>query len=204
MRLSPFIQPKHKAFKGINWFALFLQGHPKAVAHFFYLQYPGLFLYARKALGDPEAAKKIFLCAFADAWNTREGFTSEDQLKQFIREKVREKCTTYRLSPAKTMDHQKTAAGALDRSAGWELNGPHMERIHKEILAEMFSKLELLPGDCQQILDEVIAGRKTIAQLAAGWNISEKAAATRRSKAFKTLLSLLADPEPVFRRFNSH
>jgi RNA polymerase sigma factor (sigma-70 family) len=198
MRLSSFIQPKHKAFKGISWFALFIEGHPKAFAHFFELQYPGLFLYARKALGDPEAAKKIFLCAFADAWNHREGFTSEDQLKQFIRETVRKNCTTFRLSPAKARNNDHTGAGSPKVPADWDWKGPHMERIYQEILAEMFSKLELLPEDCKLILDQAITGRKTIAQLAAEWNISENAAAIRKSRAFKTLLSLLADPGASF------
>ncbi|OJW61171.1 MAG: hypothetical protein BGO55_32300 [Sphingobacteriales bacterium 50-39] len=194
MKLSLLIQSKHKAFKGIKWFVLFTKGHPKAFNHFFELQYPGLLLRTRDTLGDAEAARKIILCTFIDAWNYREGFTSEDDLKRFIRETVRNKCTTFRLSPARIRDHNDIAAGILDMSTDWEFKGPHMERIYKEILAEMFFKLDQLPEDCKQVLDQVITGRKTTAQLAAEWHISENAAAIRKSRAFKTLLSLLADP----------
>ena len=198
MKLNLLIQPKHKAFKGINWFALFSQGDQKAFDHFFELQYPGLFLRALDVLGDPEAAKKIILLTFFDAWNYREGFTSEDDLKRFIRETVRKKCITFRLSPAKTREPNGIAAGILDMSTDWDFKGPHWERIYKEIMVEMFFKLEQLPEDVKHVLDQVITRRKTTAQLAADWNISEKAAAIRKSRAFKTLLSLLADPGSSF------
>lgn len=198
MKLNLLIQPKHKAFKAINWFALFSEGHHKAFNHFFELQYPGLFLRARKMLGNPDAAKKILICAFVDAWNIREGFTSEDELKRFIREAVRKKCNTFRLSPTKTRAPNDIAAGILDMSTEGECKGPHMERIYKEIQAEMFFKLDQLPEDCKQVLDQVIIGRTTTARLAAEWNISEKAAAIRRSRAIRTLLSLMAEPGSSF------
>jgi len=198
MKLNLLIQPKPKVFKSINWFALFSEGRQKAFNHFFELQYPGLFLRARGILGNPEAAKKIILCAFVDAWNYREGFTSEDDLKQFIRETVRKKCNTFRLSPAKTREPNDIAAGILDMSTEGEFKGPHMERIYKEIQAEMFFKLDQLPEDCKQVLDQVIIDRKTTAQLAAEWGISENAAAIRRSRAIKTLLSLMAEPGSCF------
>ena len=190
MKFRSLIQPKHTAYKGINWFILFTEGHRKAFTHFFELQYPGLFLTTRKALGNSEAAKKIVLCAFVDAWANREGFTTLDELKRFIRESVRENCTTYRLTLAR--DHSSPLFDGFDQK------GPHMERIHKEILAEMFSKLESLPEDSKWILHNAIAERRSRAQLAAEWHISENAAAIRKSRAFKTLLSLLADPGSSF------
>ncbi|HEY4206440.1 MAG TPA: sigma-70 family RNA polymerase sigma factor [Puia sp.] len=190
MRISSLIQPKHSSYKGIDWFALFADGNPKGFAHFFDLQYPGLFLSARKMLRDEGAARKIVICAYADAWNNREAFTSQEQLKQFVRETVKNKCTTYRLSPP--------AIGVADGPPDWESKGPHMERIHKEILAEMFGKLDQLPKDTRLILHQAVIERMSLAQLAAEWNISENAAAIRKSRAFKTLLSLLADPGNPF------
>ena len=195
MRLRSFIQHKPSSYKSINWFALFTEGHRKAFSHYFELQYPGLFLYTRKVLGDPEAAKKIVLCAFVNAWKNREDFHTVDQLKLFIRQTVRDHCTTYRLSLA------KKTAGTTERPelfADWESRGPQMERIHKEILAEMFQKLDHLPEDSKWVLHHAITGRKSRAQLAALWHISENAAAIRKSRAFKALLSLLSDPGPTW------
>jgi DNA-directed RNA polymerase specialized sigma24 family protein len=132
---------KHSNYKGINWFALYTEGNRKAFSHFFELQYPGLFHATRKTLGDPGAAKKIVLGAFVNAWKQRESFTAPDHLKIFIRETVRENCASYRL--AMSGDHKTGNTGIIDRSfffADRELKGPHMERIHKEILAEMFQR----------------------------------------------------------------
>jgi len=198
MKIRPLIQPEHSTHKSINWFVLFTEGHQKAFTHIFKLQYPGLFLRTSKLLENAEAAKKIVLLAFVDAWASREGFTSLDELKRFIRESVRENCSTYRLTLAK--DHKEVAVGILDRSSFFdeEHKGPHLERIHKEILAEMFSKLESLPEDNKWILHHAITERKSLAQLAAKWHVSENAAAIRKSRAFRTLLSLLADPGSSF------
>lgn len=192
MKYRSVIQHRHSSYKCINWFALFTEGNRKAFSHYFELQYPGLFLYTRKVVGDAEAAKKIVLCAFVKAWKNREDFTNLEQLKLFVRDTIRENCTTYRLS----LVRDNGTKGAADRSAffdQWGMKGPHMERIHKEILAEMFQKLELLPEDSKWVLHHAIAGRKSRAQLAEEWRISENAAATRKSRAFKALLSLLGD-----------
>jgi RNA polymerase sigma factor (sigma-70 family) len=197
MKFKSLIQRRHSSYKGINWFALFTEGNRKAFSHCFELQYPGLFYYARRVLGDAEAARKIVLCAFADAWKNREGFANPDQLKSFIRETVRENCTTYRLS----LVRENGTISEADRSAFFDqlgMKGPHMERIHKEILAEMFQKLELLPEDSKWVLHHAIAGRKSRSQLAEEWRISENAAAIRKSRAFKTLLSLLGDAGPTW------
>ena len=194
MKFRSLIQHKHNSYKGINWFALYTEGNRKAFSHYFELQYPGLFHYTRKVVGDPEAAKKVVLFAFVSAWKNREDFSNLDQLKDFIRETIRENCTTYRLSLSKD-NKQGTAEG--DKFAffeDWARKGPHMERIHKEILAEMFIKLDDLPEDSKWVLHHAITGRKSRAELAEEWRISENAAAIRKSRAFKALLSLLSDP----------
>jgi len=117
---------------------LFTQGHRPAFAHYFESLYPGLFIYARKMLGDQPAARKIVLFAFVGAWRQRQDLTSSGQMKQFILDAVREGCTTYRL--ALVRDHKHAHAGATDKFSffpGWEGPGLHFEWLHKEILAEM-------------------------------------------------------------------
>src|SRR5882762_11835095 len=113
MKLS-FIQHRQRSYKNINWFALFTEGNRKAFSYYFELQYPGLFYYARKLLGDAEAAKKIALFALVNAWKQREDFGTPDQLKIFMLETVRENCVTYRLSMNRS--HQPVHAGAAGGS----------------------------------------------------------------------------------------
>ena len=197
MKFRPLIQHRHSSYKGINWFVLFTKGNRKAFSHYFELQYPGLFHHARRVLGNGEAARKIVLCAFVNAWKNREDLANPNQLKSSIRETVREHCTTYRMS----LVREKGTVNEADRSAffdQWGMKGPHMERIHKEILAEMFQKLELLPEDSKWVLHHAIADRKSRSQLAEEWCIAENAAAIRKSRAFKALLSLLGDAGPTW------
>jgi RNA polymerase sigma factor (sigma-70 family) len=195
MKLRALIPQRQKSQRNINWFALYTEGQQRAFAHYFELLYPGVFIYARKVLGDQEAARRIVLFAFVNAWRQREDFTTQDQLKQFILDTVRESCTTHRLSLMR--DHKHAHAGATEKFSlfpGWERRGLHLEQMHKEILAEMLQTLDRLPEDSRWVLHNAIAERKTKAQLAEEWHTTENAAAIRKSRAFKTLLALLTEP----------
>lgn len=138
MKLTTLIPHRKKAPKDTDWFISFTRGHRPAFAHYFEALYPGLFIYARKMLTDQSTARKIVLFAFVGAWRQRQDFTSTAQLKQFILDSVREGCTTYRL--ALVRDHKHANAGATDKFSFFtslEETGPHLEWLHKEILAEM-------------------------------------------------------------------
>lgn len=194
MNLRSLIPQRQKKQKSINWFVLYTEGQQRAFTHYFELLYPGVFFYARKVLGDPEPARKIVLIAFSNAWRQREDFLTQDQLKHYILETVREHCATHRLSLMR--DHKHAHAGATEKFSlfpGWEKRGLHLERIHKEILAEMLQKVERLPEESKWVLHDAITQRKSRAQLAEEWHVSENAAAIRKSRAFKNLLSLLSE-----------
>ena len=144
MRLT-LIPHRQKVHKDTSWFIQFTEGHRPAFSHYFESLYPGLFIYARKMLNDQAAARKTVIFAFVSAWRQRKDFIGPEQLKQFILDSVREGCTNYRL--ALVRDHKHAHAGATDKFSffsGLEGAGPHLEWLHKEILAEMAQRPDCL------------------------------------------------------------
>jgi len=114
MKLPSFIPRKQRSYNDINWFVLFTEGHREAFAHYFGVMYPGLFTCAYKAVGDPVLARNIVLAGFVNAWGIRAELLTQDELKRTVMDKVREDCTSHRLSLVR--DHKHDNAGGTDES----------------------------------------------------------------------------------------
>ncbi|MDO6430552.1 FecR family protein [Flavitalea sp. BT771] len=114
MKQPSFIRRSQRSDNDINWFVLFTEGHRDAFAHYFEAMYPGLYHCACKAVADPAIAESIILAGFVDAWKVREGLFTQDELRRLVMDKVREGCTSHRLSLVR--DHKHDNAGGTDES----------------------------------------------------------------------------------------
>jgi len=165
---------------------LFREGDRNEFKHAYDLLYETIYTFVYNLVRNEEEGQDITTDTFIKLWRLRDRFESLNNIKAFLYVTSRNACLDHFRKQQRERSLQKEIRYLLDM----EMQSNH-EVIGAEVISELYTRIENLPGGCRQIVKMILFENLNTTEIAQKLGISNQAVLNQRAKAVSKLSKAL-------------